>query len=163
MLRPATADDLEAIVAIYNASIPGRLATADLAPVTIEQRTPWLLQRDPARRPVWVAVTAPGEVVGWASLGDFYGRPAYAATAESAVYVAPSAAGRGVGRALLDHLLAAAPGCGVTTVLAFIFGHNEPSLRLFRSRGFEAWGLLPAVADLDGTPADLALLGRRVG
>lgn len=163
MLRLASADDLEAIVAIYNASIPGRLATADLEPVSVAQRTPWLLERDLSRRPVWVAATAAGEVVGWASLGDFYGRPAYAATAESAVYVAPEAAGQGLGRRLLDHLLAEAPGCGVTTVLAFVFAHNEPSLRLFGSRGFERWGLLPAVADLDGTPADLAILGRRAG
>ena len=43
-----------------------------------------------------------------------------------------------------------------------IYGHNEPSLRLFAAFGFERWGLLPRVAVLDGTERDVVIVGRRV-
>lgn len=139
------------------------MATADLEPVGVEQRRAWFEERDPRRRPIWVLDGDDGELAGWLSLGDFYGRPAYAATAEVAVYVAERARGRGVARTLLEHAIAACPKLGVTTLLAVVFAHNAPSLGLFAAAGFERWALLPGVASLDGRPADVAILGRRVG
>jgi L-amino acid N-acyltransferase YncA len=41
-----------------------------------------------------------------------------------------------------------------------IFAGNEPRLRLFRANGFEEWGRLPAVADLDGLVKDLVIVGK---
>jgi phosphinothricin acetyltransferase len=161
MIRLATDGDLPRIVEIYNASIPGRLATADTAPVTVEQRQPWFRAHGP-RRPIWV-LEREGTVVGWASLTDFYGRPAYAATAEVSVYVAPEAHRHGVARALMDHVMAETPRLGVSTLLGFVFGHNTPSLTLIESYGFARWGTLPRVAVLDGIERDLVILGRRIG
>jgi L-amino acid N-acyltransferase YncA len=46
--------------------------------------------------------------------------------------------------------------------LGFIFGHNQPSLALFRGFGFETWAHLPRVADLHGIEHDLMILGRRL-
>jgi L-amino acid N-acyltransferase YncA len=63
---------------------------------------------------------------------------------------------------LLAEALSAAPGLGIHTVLGFIFGHNEASLRLFRGFGFGEWGALPRVAVLDGIERDLLILGRRI-
>ncbi|HEU4658730.1 MAG TPA: GNAT family N-acetyltransferase [Capillimicrobium sp.] len=159
--RLARPDDLERVVAIYNATIPGRMATADLEPVSVEQRRPWFEQRDPTRRPIWVLERG-GDVAGWLSVNDFYGRPAYAATAELGVYVAAEHQGSGVGRTLLEHAIAEAPRLAVTTYLAFVFAHNAPSIGLFERFGFARWGDLPGVALLDGRPTDLAILGRRV-
>jgi phosphinothricin acetyltransferase len=159
-IRHAQAADLADIVAIYNASIPGRMATADLAPVTVASRRAWFAEFDPARRPLYV-YAAP-QVQGWLSLRSFYGRPAYAHTAETGVYVAPEARHQGVGRALLRHAGAAAPGLRLSTLLAFVFAHNAASIGLFLSEGFERWGRLPQVAELDGVERDLAILGRRV-
>ena len=99
---------------------------------------------------------------GWLSLRSFYGRPAYDATVEVAVYVDPAPQRRGIGKTLLDHALANAPALGIRTVLAFVFAHNAPSLALFERAGFAAWGRLPRVAVLDGVERDLAVLGRRV-
>jgi L-amino acid N-acyltransferase YncA len=161
-IRDAQPGDLERVVAIYNASIPGRLATADLEPVSVEHRRPWFEHHDPTRRPLWVA-ERDGDLAGFLSLGDFYeGRRAYAATSEIAIYVAPEHQGAGVGGALLDRALERAPEFGVSTLLAFVFAHNAPSLALFERREFSRWGLLPAVAELDGRPTDLAILGRAI-
>jgi phosphinothricin acetyltransferase len=161
-IRHATPADLPAIVAIYNASVPGRLATADTAPVSVDSRREWFAAFDPATRPLWVA-ESDGEIAGWLGLRSFYGRPAYHRTVEAAVYVAPSFQRRGVARALLAHAIAAAPGAGIATLLAFVFGHNEASLALFRQAGFADWGRLPRVAELDGIERDLVILGRRIG
>jgi phosphinothricin acetyltransferase len=160
-MRDATEKDLPAIVEIYNSTIPGRMATADLEPVTVESRLPWLRAHDPARRPLWVEERG-GRVVGWISLQDFYGRPAYAATAEVSVYVDARERGRGHGARLLAAIAQRAPGFGVSTLLGFIFAHNAPSLALFERAGFARWGLLPRVAVLDGVPRDLAIVGRRI-
>ena len=160
-IRHAAPTDLADIVAIYNASIPGRMATADLVPVTVEIRRAWFDDFSPDRRPLWVdcdAVT--GTVRAWLSVRSFYGRPAYEATVEVGVYTAPAAQRRGCARNLLAHALAAAPSLGIETVLAFVFGHNLPSLRLFETAGFHRWGALPRVAKLDGIRRDLVILGR---
>lgn len=160
-IRDATAADLPAIVAIYNAAIPGRLATADTATVTVESRKAWFDEHDPRQRPLWVA-TERDAVVGWLSFQSFYGRPAYHATAEVSIYVAPDHQRQGVGGALLSRAIDAAPGLGLKTLLGFVFGHNRPSLALFEGFGFERWGELPRVAELDGVERDLIIVGRRL-
>ena len=157
-IRAATEHDLEAIRAIYNESIPKRIATADLEPQTIEARRAWFLQRDLTRRPVLVAVDAEG-VCAWGAFTNFKDRAAYAPTAEISVYVADRAAGRGVGRAMLDALLERAPACGIDRILAICFAHNEPSLRLFRSRGFIEWGKFPDACIMDGVRRSVVILG----
>ena len=163
MLRDAIEADLDAIVRIYNASIPGRLATADTEPVTVASRRAWLLDRDTAHYPVWVDERPRDGIVGWLSFSRFYGRPAYAATAEVAIYVDPAHSRQGVARALMSRAIQRAPALGLTTFLGFVFGHNAPSLALCGTFGFETWGRLPRVAVLDGVDRDLVILGLRVG
>jgi phosphinothricin acetyltransferase len=101
-------------------------------------------------------------VIAWLSFSDFYGRPAYQRTAEVSIYLDERARGKGLGKQLLAASLAAAPALGIDTVLGFIFGHNEASLRLFRGFGFDTWGSLPRVAVLDGVERDLVILGKRL-
>ena len=161
-VRDAIADDLPAIVAIYNTTVPTRMVTADTEPVSVESRRAWFAQHSPQRRPLWVAIEG-NEVVGWLSYSSFYGRPAYDATCEVSIYLAPTHRQRGLGTILLKRCLAHAPEIAVKTLLGFIFGHNQPSLRLFEKHGFTTWGRLPNVAVLDGIERDLLILGRRVG
>jgi phosphinothricin acetyltransferase len=191
VIRDAREDDLAAIVAIYNAAIPGRQATADTQPVSVESRASWFHDRAPERHPIWVWEEAGGEaaeksdeaaeksdeaaeksdeaaakspsVAGWLSFGKFYGRPAYAATAEVSIYVDPAAQRRGIARALLHEAIARAPALGLTTLLGFIFAHNTASVALCLGFGFQRWGLMPRVAQLDGVERDLLILGLRVG
>jgi phosphinothricin acetyltransferase len=161
-IRHAQPSDLPDIVAIYNASIPGRMATADTEPVTVAARRGWFAEFNPAQRPLWVHANANGAVEGWLSMRSFYGRPAYHATVETGVYVATQAQRRGIGRSLLAHALDAAPRLGVRTLLAFVFSHNAASIKLFERAGFASWGRLPRVAELDGVERDLSILGRRL-
>jgi L-amino acid N-acyltransferase YncA len=160
-IRLAGAADLPDIVAIYNAAIPGRMATADLAPVSVADRERWFAECDPTRRPLWVSFDeAGGAVLAWLSLRSFYGRPAYDETVEVSIYTAPAAQCQGHGRRLLDHAIGVAPSLGVTTLLAFTFAHNGPGVGLFRKAGFREWGALPGIAKLDGIRRDLLILGR---
>ena len=161
-LRDATPEDLPAIVAIYNATIPSRQVTADLEPITVESRRGWLAAHTQAGRPVWVLADPAGVVAAWFSFDPFYPRAAYDGTAMVAVYVDPAWRRHGLGRRLLREALARAPAFGLHTLLGYIFGHNEPSLRLFAAEGFARWAHLPGVAILDGQPRDLVIVGRRV-
>lgn len=160
-IRHARYEDLSAIVSIYNASIPGRLATADTEPVTVAARTAWFHDHNPEHRPLWVAEDERG-IAGWLSVRSFYGRPAYHATVELGYYVAPDRQRQGVARLLLTEAVSHAPDWGVRTLLAFVFGHNEPSVRLLTAFNFTQWGLLPAVAELDDREYDVLIMGRRL-
>jgi phosphinothricin acetyltransferase len=159
--RIARRQDLERIVAIYNAAIPSRIVTADTAPITVASRESWFAEHDPAHRPLWVAEHQDG-VVGWLSVSCFVKRPAYDVTAEVSVYIDADYRRRGIGRYLLAQAIAAAPGLGIETLLALVFGSNLPSLALFERFGFARWGLLPAVARMDGSDRDVVILGRRL-
>ncbi|MGT2508585.1 N-acetyltransferase family protein [Cupriavidus basilensis] len=161
-VRVAEPRDLAAIVAIYNSTVASRMVTADTEPVTVASRQAWFDEHKPGRRPLWVAEDREGKMAGWLSFSDFYGRPAYGATAEVSIYLDASRRGQGLGRFLLQQAIAHAPQIGVNTLLGFIFGHNAPSLGLFASLGFERWGNLPRVAVLDGVERDLVILGRHL-
>jgi len=161
LIRKAVSDDHRRIVEIYNESIPGRLATADIQPVSLEDRKAWFGEHAAPQRPLWVAESR-REIRGWLGLRNFYGRPAYRHTVEISVYVANESQGQGVARSLLAHALAAAPGLEIRTVLAFVFGHNRPSIALFESFAFARWGHLPRIAVLDEIERDLVIFGRRL-
>jgi L-amino acid N-acyltransferase YncA len=159
--RLAKREDLPAIVDIYNATIPSRLVTADLEPVSIESRIEWFEQHKPEFRPLWVA-ERDGQLGGWLSFSTFYGRPAYNKTAELSVYVGESCRHHGLGSYFLEQAIANAPSIGIDRLIGFVFGHNHPSLKLFEKFGFERWGELPGVTLLDGVERDVIILGRRV-
>lgn len=159
--RDARPADLPAIVAIYNATIPSRMVTADLEPVSVESRRPWFAAHSPGRHPLWVA-ELDGRIAAWLSFSTFHGRAAYDGTGELSIYVAADHRHRGLGRRLLADAIDHAPSIGLHTLVGLVFGHNAPSLALFESAGFARWGTLPRVAVLDGVERDLVYVGRRV-
>ncbi|MEM1370076.1 MAG: N-acetyltransferase family protein [Cyanobacteria bacterium P01_H01_bin.15] len=161
LIRDATPPDWPVILDIYNAAIPGRLATGDLQPVSLAQRRDWFQAHSPQRRPLWVYEQG-GQVIAWISANSFYGRPAYGATAEFSLYVAPDYHGQGIGKYLLKQLIATCPELGISTLLGFIFAHNQASLRLSEKLGFERWGFLPEVAAMEGIQRDLVIMGRKI-
>lgn len=155
LVRLARPADAEAIRTIYNAEVVGGTATFDLVPRTPAQHRAWL-ERHQGPHAVVVAVAAPDpagpegqgplgddghEVLGFGSLSPFRSRPAYSTTVEDSVYVAPRHQRAGVGRALLNELVALAKGHGFHTVIARVVGHNEPSIALHRACGFTVVGV----------------------
>lgn len=103
-----------------------------------------------------------GRIAAWLSFSVFIRRAAYSITSELSIYVRQNFQQRGLGARLLGAAIEHAPQLGLTTLLGLIFGHNSPSLRLFERFGFERWGELPRVANLEGVKRDVVILGRRV-
>ncbi len=160
IIRNATEVDLAAIVEIYNSTIPSRMVTADTAPISVESRYTWFRQHTSHFRPLWI-VEDNSLIIAWLSFSSFYGRPAYHKTAELSIYIHESWRGQGLGSRLLHEAIARSPEIGIDTLLGFIFGHNTPSLNLFKKFDFEQWGCLPKVALLDGVERDLVILGKK--
>ncbi|MEH1930184.1 MAG: N-acetyltransferase family protein [Nostoc sp.] len=160
-IRHATETDLPAIVAIYNAAIPSRMATADLEPVSLESRLSWFKERSLSQRPIWV-IEVEGVIAGWLSFQSFYGRPAYSTTAEISIYIAPRFHRCGLGRQLLAQAINESHTLGLKTLVCLIFAHNQPSLKLFETFGFQHWGHLPKVAEIDSVERDLVIMGLRI-
>ena len=160
MFEMATQNDLADIVRIYNQTIASRLVTADLEPVAVEERVEWFQQHNPNHRPLWLIVVE-GKTVGWISLSDFYGRIAYQKTVEVSIYIDKDYHGHHLGTAALLYVENQVNRLEIDTVLAFIFRHNHPSITLFKKFGYEVWGHLPKVAELDGVKRDLEILGKR--
>jgi len=159
--RDAEEADLPAIVEIYNEAIRGRISTAQLDQVSVEERLPWFREHSPASHPLWVA-EIDGQIAGWLSFQSFITRCAYRGTAEISVYVGGRYRRAGVGRALIEKAIAHSPSLEINALVGCIFGHNEPSLHLFDRMGFERWGVLPRIARVDEVERDLVLVGRHV-
>ena len=69
---------------------------------------------------------------------------------------------RGIGRALLEKAIAEAARLKMRTLLGYILGHNEASLRLFEQAGFARWGRLPRLARFEKAERDLVIVGRQI-
>lgn len=164
--RLAAREDLPAIVEIYDFAIESRASTCDLEPVGVASRQAWFDASSPDRHPVWVGYETdrPRTVTGYLTFDPFLnGRPGYDVTLDLAVYLHPDHLGRGQGTHLLREAIAHAPELGARTLATTILASNESSLRLFLAQGFQEWGRLPGVADLDGAIHDVVLVGRPVG
>ena len=138
------------------------MVTADTEPVSVESSIKWLNEHSAAKRPLWIIENNESETIGWVSFQDFYGRPAYDATAEISIYLDKDHRGKGLGRSVLQHCINNCNSMGIKTLVGFIFLHNEPSIKLFTQLGFEDWGTLPNIAILDNTERTLKIFGRRI-
>jgi len=166
------AGDAEAILAIYNPEVVETTVTFDLYPRSLSEQLMWIAEHQGAH-PAIVCVDdeadgdlhgARGEIiVGFAALGPYRARAAYATTAEDSVYVERSARGRGVGRLLLADLLEVAAGGGFHSVIGRIVGENEASIELHQRCGFELVGVEREVGRKHGRWLDVVELQRLLG
>ncbi|MFZ2553259.1 GNAT family N-acetyltransferase [Psychrobacter sp. BF1] len=174
IVQRATADDLAVVLAIYNQTIAGKQATANLVPVSCEERADWFSEHiDSPTRPIYVVKTSnseehnqehnlnkqPSIIVAWGSFSDLYSRPAYHISSEISIYLHSDYHGQGLGSLLTRWMLLQAPNLGIRNIVALVFAHNKPSLGLFHKLGFEQWGYMPQVCDMQGFIADVVMLG----
>ena len=102
-----------------------------------------------------------GEVVGWVAAGAVSDRCVYAGVVEHSVYVAEAARGLGVGRALLEVLIASTEAAGIWTIQSGVFPENSASLRLHERLGFEVVGRRRRIGKLAGVWRDVIAIERR--
>ena len=108
-----------------------------------------------------LVATERAAVLGWAALVPVSDRCVYGGVVENSVYVAASAQGRGVGRALLAALVASTEAAGIWTIQTGIFPENEVSIRLHERAGFRVVGRREQLGKLDGAWRDVLFLERR--
>jgi phosphinothricin acetyltransferase len=157
IVRPARAEDADAICVIYNEGIADH-ATLETEPRTSDERRSWLAARD-ARHPA-VVVEADGVVVGWASLNVFNARDAYRHVADISVYVARASRGKGAGTALLARLVDLGREIGFHKLVLAGFPTNAASIALYRRLGFREVGVYREQGLLDGAWVDVVLMER---
>jgi len=143
------------VAAIYAAGIATRNATFE---TEVPDWARWDAAHLPAHR---LVATEDGRVVGWAALTGYSDRCCYEGVADLSIYVDPAVQGRGVGRALLEGLIAGADTGGIWTLQAGVFPENEASLALHRRCGFRVVGTRERIGQLDGVWRDVVLLERR--
>jgi len=157
-VRPMTAADWPAVRRIYAAGIAGGDATFETEPPGWEDFTSTRL---PDHRFVATSADDDGDVLGWVACSAVSHRAVYRGVVEHSVYVDPAAGGRGVGRALLDALVASTERAGIWTVQSAVFPDNAASLRLRAGAGFRVVGVRERLGCQDGRWRDVLLLERR--
>jgi L-amino acid N-acyltransferase YncA len=149
------ASDWEQVRAIYLEGIRTGHAT-------FETEAPSWEQWNDAHLPVARVVMRDGErVLAWGALSPVSKRQVYRGVAELTVYVAESARGRGIGRALLEALIIESERNGIWTLQASIFPENTASVELHRRCGFREVGRRERIAMLNGVWRDTLLFERR--
>ena len=155
VIEPLTRAHWPEVASIYRQG----MATGD---ATFETEVPpwrvWDADHLPGHR--LVALEGPA-VLGWAALSPCSSRFVYRGVAEVSIYIDEAARGRGVGRALLDEIVAGAEAGGIWTIEAGIFPENEASLVLHRGAGFRVVGVRERLGEMDGQWRDVLLLERR--
>jgi L-amino acid N-acyltransferase YncA len=128
---------------------------------TFETRTPSWKQWDAAHSAIRLVAELDGKTAGWAALMPSSDRRCYRGVAENSVYVASWAQGQGVGRGLLDALVARSEAEGIWTLTAGIFPENEASVRMHLGCGFRLVGVRERLGELNGEWRDVLLFERR--
>ena len=155
LIEPMVPEDWAEVSRIYREGIATGNATFET------QAPPWE-RWDAAHRPKpRLVARGAGELLGWAALSPVSARAVYAGVAEVSVYVAASARGGGVGRALLEELVRLSEQDGIWTLQAGIFPENEASIALHRRSGFRIVGVRKRLGLLAGVWRDVVLLERR--
>ena len=157
-IRRASPPDVDVICAIYNEAISERRSTFETKPCTASD-----FQKRISVDQLPFLVGEIEQVLGWAGLSEYSGRPCYAGIGEASIYVAPEARGMGVGTALTEALAAESERRGYYKLLGKLFTDNHSSIRLVERCGFSEVGTHRCHGQLDGKWRDVLLVERLLG
>lgn len=144
LIRAARTSDAEAIARIYEPLVTDSVVSFELEPpsaIDIANRITSVTATDP-----WLVLESADGIEGYAYASQFRGRPAYAATRETSVYVHPDHRRHGTGRNLLTALIGEMRDRGAHLAVAVIALPNDASIRLHESLGFSHVGTFQEVA-----------------
>jgi L-amino acid N-acyltransferase YncA len=162
-IRPSTDADVGAMAAIYAHHVLHGTGTFEITPPTEDDMAGRRADVLSKGLPYLVLEDASG-VIGFAYCNWFKPRPAYRFSAEDSIYLAPAAAGRGLGRLLLQELMAQAERAGVRKLIAVIGDSaNQGSIGVHRSCGFQSVGVLSACGWKFDRWLDVVLMERFIG
>ncbi len=148
-------EDCAQVLAIYGQGI-------ETGHATFETNLPEWQQWDEGHLTVCRFVARDAEnILGWAALSSVSRRQVYAGVAEVSVYIAASARGQGVGKALMAKLIEASEANEFWTLQSSVFPENLASIELHLKHGFRELGRRERVAKLHGIWRDTVLLERR--
>ena len=134
-IRDAVAEDVPAILAIYNEVIATSTAVYRDTPATLDDRLEWFNARRAQSYPLLVAVDDSG-LLGFASYGDFRAWPGYRFSVEHTVHIRADQRGRGIGSELMRVLIQRALEQGKHVMIGGVDAENEASLRFHARLGF---------------------------
>jgi len=144
------------ILAILNDAIEHSTALYDYRPRPLSAMDAWFDAKEKGQYPVIGAVSASGELLGFASYGQFRAWPAYKYSVEHSLYVAAGHRGRGIGKALLGEILERARQQEYHNVIGGIDAENATSIALHERFGFVRCGLVRHAGFKFGRWLDLA-------
>jgi phosphinothricin acetyltransferase len=156
VVRRLTLSDWPDVARIYAQGLASGVATFETGVPTWEE---WDAAHLPAPR---LVAERDGALVGWVAVSRVSRRPAYRGVVEHSVYVDEHARRSGVGRTLLQALVAEAPRHGIWTIQTSIIDGNRASLQLHEAAGFRVVGRRERIAQLDGAWRDTLLLELRL-
>jgi phosphinothricin acetyltransferase len=162
-IRPATPADIPSITRIYAHAVQHGTASFELEPPDEAEMTRRQKALLDGGFPYLVAISD-GAVLGYAYAGPYRARPAYRFSVENSVYVAADAHRRGVGRALMDRLIAESEARGYRLMIAVIGDSAQaPSIALHSAAGFRLVGALEGVGYKFDRWLDTVLMQRALG
>lgn len=162
-IRPCLEGDIPAITEIYRDAVLHGKASFEIEPPSLEEMLARRATLMTGGYPYLVA-EVDGHVAGYAYAGAYRARPAYGATVENSVYVSPASKGLGIGRKLLDALIADAAAKGFRQMVAVIGDSaNAASVAVHRAAGFEMVGTLKSIGWKHGQWLDTVLMQRPLG
>lgn len=158
IIEASAQEHARGICEIYNDAVQNTTAIWNETIVDVANREQWVHTRQAAGFPVLVAVDDNGEVVGYASYGDWRSFDGYRHTVEHSVYVRGDQRGTGVGGVLLTALVDRARAAGKHVMIGAIESGNLASVRLHEKHGFSVVGRLPQVGMKFGRWLDLTFM-----
>jgi phosphinothricin acetyltransferase len=161
-IREAGEPDLKGIVEIFNQAIRTRTSVGYTSEVTVEERKDWFLEHSRDRYPIYVAEQN-HEIVAWMSINPYRkGRAAFQKTGEADCFVREGWRGKGIGNELVPYLLREAKKLGFRTLIAIVLENNSVSRRLLEKHGFQQWGFLPGIGEIDGKFVSHVYYGKKI-
>jgi len=153
-IREARAADVPQLVEIYRPSVERATTSFELEVPSVEEFAARVATAQ--RRHAWLVAERADQLLGYAYGGTHRGREAYRYTVEVSAYVASSAQGRGVGRALYERLFARLAELGYCNAVAGVTMPNDPSVAFHERMGFTSVGVYRRIGYKFGRWCDVA-------
>ena len=161
-IRFALVNDLERIIDIYNQAVNAGNATADLNELSFNDRKEWFLEHHKDKYPIYVLETD-NKIIGWGSISPYRkGRGGLKETAEISYYLDYNYHRLGYGKKLIEHMISDCKRLGIKNLFALLLEVNKASIIILEKFGFNKWGFMPDVVNLNGVKCGHLIYGKKI-